>query len=142
MGPEAVLDSEECNPCSQQAWIPGRPALGSSEKQIPFFVSLRDHFLLTKPFHFVGSVEGKVMPVSSFLLPVFNLPAHAFVLIVLTDTKQQSSGSPSHQSALHMCPTVRYKTILPAPEQLLTWRHTLLLPTVSCVRNLMNISKR
>ena len=100
MGLEAVFDGEGSHPCPQPAWIPGRPALGSSEKQTPFFVSLRDHFLLTKPFHFVGRVECKVMPVvSSFLLQVFNLPAHA---AVLTDTKQQSSGRPSHQSALHM----------------------------------------
>lgn len=72
MGPEAVLDGEECNPCPQPAWIPGRPALGSSEKQIPFFVLLRDHFLLTKPFHVVGSVVGNVMPVS-FKFPAAGL---------------------------------------------------------------------
>jgi hypothetical protein len=72
VGPEAVLDGEEFNPCPKLAWILGRPALGSSEKQIPFFVSLRDHFLLTKPFRFVGSVEVKVMPVS------FKFPAAGF----------------------------------------------------------------
>ena len=72
MGPEAVQGGGECNPCPQPAWIPSRPALGSSEKQIPFFVSLRDHFLLKKPFRFVGSVEGKVMPVS------FKFPAAGF----------------------------------------------------------------
>ena len=69
MGPEAVLDGEESNPYPQRAWIPGRPALGSSEKQTPFFVSLRDRFLRTKSFHFVGSVEGKAIPVS-FKFPV------------------------------------------------------------------------
>jgi hypothetical protein len=29
VGPEAVLDGEECYPCPQRAWIPGRPARGS-----------------------------------------------------------------------------------------------------------------
>lgn len=72
MGPEAVLDGEESNHCPQRAWIPGRPALGSSERQTPFFVSLRDCFLRTKSFHFAGSVEGKVIPVS------FKFPAVGF----------------------------------------------------------------
>jgi hypothetical protein len=81
--------------------------------------------------------------VSSFLLPVFNLPAHGAVLIVLTDTTQQSSGRPPHQSALHMCRTVRYKTNLPAPPNYPYMEtHTTAANTLPCVQNFMDISER
>jgi hypothetical protein len=72
VGPEAVLDGEEYNLCPQKAWISGRPAIWLI-RETPFFVSLRDYFLLKKPFHFVGSVGGKVMPVS------FKFPAACFL---------------------------------------------------------------